>query len=62
MFRANWWNAHDQSNQFSIDELMPLLAQHERSLRNYLSDAYKTEWPEVRIEVDIVFHANWAVA
>ena len=62
VYRAIWWREHDRSNRSRIDQLLPLVAQHDESLKNRLSDVYKTEWPDVGLRVDIVFHANWAGA
>ena len=31
VYRTEWWQSHDRSNQFWIEQLLPLLAQHEQS-------------------------------
>ena len=62
VYRAEWWRGHDRSNRLWIDQLLPLLTEHEQFLKTRLSDAYKVEWPDVRIRADIVCHANWAGA
>ena len=62
VYRAEWWKGHDRSNRLWIDQLLPLLTQHEQFLKTRLSDVYKVEWPDTRIRADIVCHANWAGA
>ncbi len=62
VYRAIWWTGHDRSNRSRIDELLPLLARHEGSLKDHLSGIYKTEWPDARILTDVVIHANWSGA
>ena len=62
VYRTIWWRGHDQSNRSRIDQLLPLVEQHEDSLKNRLSSIYKTEWPDARIRTDVVIHANWAGA
>ncbi len=62
VYRAKWWKSHDRSNRLWIDQLLPLLTQHEQLLKTRLSDAYKVEWPDARIGADVVYHANWAGA
>ncbi len=62
VYRAVWWAAHDRSNRSRIERLIPLIARHEGRLRVRLAEIYGTEWPDTRIETDVVFHANWAGA
>ena len=62
VYRAVWWQAHDRSNRSRIDRLIPLIARHEGRLGVRLSEIYETEWPDTRIQTDVVFHANWAGA
>lgn len=62
VYRAKWWKKHDRSNRLRIEQLVPLLALHEKSLKTDLSDVYNVEWPAARIEADVVFYANWAGA
>ena len=61
-YRAVWWEAHNRSNRSRIDSLIPLIARHEGRLRARLSEVYRTEWPDTRVQTDVVFHANWAGA
>ena len=62
VYRDAWWAAHDRSNRSQIDRLVPLIARHEGRLRVRLAEIYRTEWPDTRIQTDVVFHANWAGA
>lgn len=56
------WREHDLRNRAWIRRLRPLLAEHERVLKERLASAYATAWPDRAIRADVVFHANWAGA
>ena len=62
VYRAEWWKGHDRSNRLWIDQLLPLLTEHEQFLKTRLSDVYGVAWPDAQIRADIVCHANWAGA
>ena len=62
VYRGHWWRMHDRSNRFRMDQLVPLVTQHEAWLKDRLSDVYQTKWPGTRLRTDVVFHANWAGA
>lgn len=60
VYRAVWWDGHDQRNRSRISQLLPLVSEHERWLKARLAAIFRTSWPDTRIATDVVFHANWA--
>lgn len=62
IYRTHWWAQHDRANHAWIEAVSPLLAEHGRSLKEDLSKAFGTPWPEQALRVDVVTYANWAGA
>lgn len=61
-YQIRWWRKHDRANRRWIDQLLPLLVDHESFLAERLATLFKEEWPEDTLLVVVVFRANWAGA
>ncbi len=62
IYRKTWWPQHDASNRALVDELQRLLAAHGQTVLNYITRAYREEWPPGGFRVRITAYANWAGA
>jgi hypothetical protein len=58
VYRAQWWTEHNRKNHEWIDQITPLIAQNEKTLRPALSHAYNTPWPEGRIRVEMSYYTT----
>ena len=61
-YRACRWKTQDTSNRRRIDQLRPLLDQHEEAIGRRLSEAFETDWRGLPLRVDIVETVEWSGA
>lgn len=60
IYRARWWNRHDQANRAWIAEQTALLESHEQALAQRLEQVYDGAWPDQPVRLDVGFYGNWA--
>jgi hypothetical protein len=58
VYRAHWWTEHNRKNHEWIDQVTPLIAMYEKTLRPALSHAYNTPWPKDRIRVEMSYYTT----
>ena len=56
------WSSQDAANRRWIDNVLPLLALHEKTLGQRLSELYGTPWAGLPFRVDVVETVSWAGA
>ena len=62
VYRRHWWWAHHKGAEARIESFVDVQRNLEPLLALRHHEAYGTEWPEERIPVDVLPHANWAGA
>jgi hypothetical protein len=60
IYRAHWWPAHDHSNRFWIDAVVPLVDQYGDVISQQIARAFEAAWPDNPLRVDVVAYANFA--
>jgi len=58
VYRAQWWTEHNRKNHEWIDQVTPLIAEYDKSLRSALSHAYNTPWPKGLIRVEMSYYTT----
>jgi hypothetical protein len=62
VYRKLWWPRHDAANRAWAAQAVRLLAQHGDTIGNRVARAFRTQWPEKPIRVDVSAYTNWAEA
>lgn len=62
IYRAHWWDKHDQANRSFIASAVPLVQRYAPTLMKQLTTVYEANWPKDLIRVDVSEYANWAGA
>ncbi len=62
VYRRHWWPAHDEANRRWIGRHEGLVNHYAEELSRELAAAYRAEWPDELIDVDVLIYANWAGA
>jgi hypothetical protein len=58
VYRAQWWTEHNRKNHEWIEQVTPLIARYEKTLRPALARAYNTPWPKGRIRVEMSYYTT----
>ena len=58
VYRARWWQQHDESNHRWIASVTPTLGRHERRYVELIRRLYGAEWPSTPVRVDVSAYAN----
>ena len=62
VYRKGWWPAHRASNQAWRTSIEKLVAQHARTILDFITRAYGLEWPAAGFPVHASRYSNWAGA
>ena len=62
LYRKVWWPAHRASNQAWRTSIEKLVAQHARTILDFITRAYGLEWPAAGFPVHASRYSNWAGA
>jgi hypothetical protein len=62
VYRRAWWPRHSAANEARIADLRKTLSQYGDRVSVIITRAYRQQWPEKPIVVDVVAYANWAGA
>jgi hypothetical protein len=62
IYRAHCRTEHNSRNQEWIDQVTPLIARYEKTLRPALAHAYHVRWPNGRIRVEMSYYTTGAAA
>ena len=60
LYRKAWWPAHRASNQAWRTSIEKLVAQHGRTILDFITRAYGLQWPAAGFPVHASRYANWA--
>jgi hypothetical protein len=58
IYRKHWWAEHDRANLAWIAAVQPLLDRHGTAIRQAITRAYETKWPDEPIPVDVSVSAG----
>jgi hypothetical protein len=61
-YRRHWWPSHEAANRRWVERHQQLVVHYGGELAVELAAAYKAEWPNEVIDVDVLVYANWAGA
>jgi hypothetical protein len=62
VYRKTWWPSHRASNQAWRTSIEKLVAQHGRTVMDFISRAYGLQWPAAGFPVHASRYSNWAGA
>ena len=58
VYRARWWQEHDQANRSWVASAGPLVRRFGAGLAQQLAATYRADWPAGRLRVDVVIYGG----